>query len=203
VVAPPSLTRLPWWSLGLVTVALLAQGFDGAAAVLVYDREGIAAGEMWRLLTGHLVHFSAAHLVNNLAVLVPAVWLLESRYTDAGLLLVAAATTVGIAMFTGAPEIQEFGGASGISLAVLTYASLRGLRENRRWSLVCAVLLAIVCAKLTAESLWSWRLLDWEADGRFVPVPLSHTVGAATGAALYVWRVAGEQLFDFKLSRYD
>jgi len=203
VVAPPALTRIPWWSLGLAAVAVLAQGSDGDADLLVYDREGLAAGELWRLLTGHLVHFSTAHLVNNLAVLVPAVWLVETRYKDAGLLLLAAASAVGIAVFVGAPEIQRFGGASGISLAVLTYACLRGLNENRRWRLVCAVLLAIVCAKLTAEFFWSWRLLDWETNGNFVPVPLSHLVGTATGAAVYVWRVAGEPAFDFKLSRYD
>jgi rhomboid family GlyGly-CTERM serine protease len=203
VVAPPALTRIPWWSLGLVAVALLAQGFDGAADLLVYDRKGLAAGELWRLLTGHLVHFSAAHLVNNLLVVVPAVWLVETRYRkDTGPLLLAAASAVGIAVFVGATEIQQFGGASGISLAVLTYACMRGLHENRRWRMVCGILLAVVCAKLTAEFFWSWGLLDWQANGNFVPVPLSHLVGTATGAALYVWRVASEQVFDFKCGRY-
>ena len=193
MVSPPALTRIPWWSLGLTAVALLIHRFDGAGGLLVYDREGIAAGELWRLLTGHLVHFSAAHLVNNLLVLVPALWLVETRYKDAGLLLLVAASTVGIAVFAGAPELQTFGGASGISLAFLTYACLRGIHENRRWRVVCGVLLAIVCAKLAAEVFWSWGLLDWEANGNFVPVTLSHLVGTATGVALYVWRAAGER----------
>jgi rhomboid family GlyGly-CTERM serine protease len=198
------MTRMPWWSLGLVAVALIAQEFDGAADLLVYDREGLAQGELWRLLTGHFVHFSAAHLVNNLVVLVPAVWLVETRYTeDAGLLLLAAASAVGIAVFAGAPEIRQFGGASGISLAVLAYACLRGLHENRRWRLVCGVLLAIVCVKLAAEVFWSWGLLDWKTNGRFVPVTLSHLVGTATGAALYVWRVARERAIDFKCGGYS
>lgn len=194
MVSPPALTRISWWSLGLAAVALLIHRFDGAGSLLVYDREAIAAGELWRLLTGHLVHFSAAHLVNNLVVLVPALWLVETRYTkDAGLLLLVAASAVGIAVFAGAPELQTFGGASGISLAVLTYACLRGIHENRRWRLVCWVLLAIVCAKLAAEIFWRWGLLDWEANGDFVPVPLSHLVGTATGVALYLWRAAGER----------
>ena len=194
MVAPPALMRIPWLSLGLVAVALFAQGFDGAADLLVYDRKGLVAGELWRVLTGHLVHFSAAHLVNNLVVLVPALWLVETRYAkDAGPLLFAAASAVGIAVFVGAPEIQRFGGASGISLATLTYACLRGLNENRRWRLVCTVLLVIVCTKLITEFFWSWSLLDWEVNGNFVPVPLSHLVGTATGAALYVGRLAGDR----------
>ena len=203
MVAPPVLTRMPLWSLGLVAVALLTHRFDGAADLFVYDREGIAAGELWRLLTGHLVHFSTAHLVNNLVVLVPALWLVETRYVkDAGLLLLVAASTVGIAVFAGAPELQTFGGASGISLAFLTYACLRGIHENRRWRMVCGVLLSIVCAKLAAEIFWGWGLLNWEANG-FVPVALSHFVGTATGIALYVWRVAGERIFHFKCSRFS
>ncbi|MGH8694062.1 MAG: rhomboid family intramembrane serine protease, partial [Burkholderiales bacterium] len=130
--------------------------------------------------------------------------LVETRYTkDAGLLLLAAASAVGIAVFAGTPEIQRFGGASGISLAFLVYACLRGLHENRRWRLVCGVLLAIVCAKLAAEFFWSWRLLDWETNGNFVPVTASHLAGAAAGAALYVWRVAGTRAFDFKGNRYS
>lgn len=204
MVAPPAVTRIPWWSLGLAAVALLAQWFDGAADLLVYDREGLAGGELWRLLTGHLVHFSAAHLVNNLVVLVPDVWLVETRYTkDAGPLLLAAASAVAIAVFAGAPEIRQFGGASGISLAFLVYACLRGLHENRRWRLVCAALLAIVCAKLAAEFFWSWGLLDWETNGNFMPVRLSHLVGTATGAALYLWRVAGKRAFCFQCSKYS
>ncbi len=204
MVAPPALTSIPRWTLGLVAVALIAQGFDGAADLLVYDREGLAGGELWRLLTGHLVHFSVVHLVNNLVVLVPAVWLVETRYAkDAGLLLLAAAAAVGIAVFAGAPEIQQFGGASGISLAVLTYACLRGLHEKRRWRLVCAVLLGIVCAKLAAEFFLSWGLLDWETSGNFVPVTLSHLVGTTTGAALYVWRIARGRPIDFKSRRYS
>ena len=201
MVAPPALTRIPWWLLGLVAVALVTQWFDAAADLLVYDREGLAGGELWRLLTGHLVHFSAAHLVNNLVVLVPAVWLVETRYTkDTGLLMLAAASAVGIAVFAGTPEIQRFGGASGISLAFLVYACLRGLHENRRWRLVCGVLLAIVCVKLAAEFFWSWGLLDWETNGNFVPVTLSHLVGTATGAVLYVWHVAGKRAFGNRYS---
>ncbi|MGQ0577798.1 MAG: rhombosortase [Betaproteobacteria bacterium] len=187
-----------------MAVALLAQWYDGAADLLVYDREGLARGELWRLLTGHLVHFSAAHVINNLVVLIPAVWLVETRYTeDTGLLLLAAALAVGIAVHAGTPEILRFGGASAISLAFLVYSCLRGLHEGRRWSLVCGVLLAMVCAKLAAEFFWNWSPLNWEINGKFVPVTLSHLVGAATGAALYVWRVAGARSLDFEYSEYS
>lgn len=191
VVAPPVLARMPWWTLGLVSAALIAQWFPGAADLLVYDRAALIGGELWRIVTGHLVHFSAAHLLNNLAVLVPAVWLVETRYRrDAGLLFLGAASAIGIALLAGEPRILQFGGASGISLAFLVYACLRGLHEDTRWRTVCMVLLAIIGAKFAAEFA-GWHLRDWQANEGFVPVMLSHVVGAATGGAVYLWRVFG------------
>lgn len=191
MVAPPVIARLPWWTLGLVSVALMAQWSPGVGDLLVYDRAGVIGGEWWRIVTGHLVHFSAAHLLNNLAVLVPAVWLVETRYRrDMGLLLLAAASAIGIALFVGEPGILQFGGASGISLAFLVYACLRGLHEGHRWRTVCLVLLAIVGAKFAAEFA-GWHFRDWQANEGFVPVMLSHVVGAATGGAVYLWRVFG------------
>lgn len=191
MVAPPVLARMPWRALGLVSSALIAQWSPDAAELLVYDRAGVAGGELWRIITGHLVHFSDAHLLNNLAVLVPAVWLVETRYRgDAGLLFVGAASVIGIALLVGEPRLLRFGGASGISLAFLVYACLRGLHEDHRWRTVCMVLLAIVGAKFAAESA-GWHFRDWQASEGFVPVMLSHFVGAATGGAVYLWHVFG------------
>lgn len=191
MVVAPVLARIPWWTLGLVSAALAALLLPGAADVLVYDRAGVIGGELWRIFTGHLVHFSAAHLINNLAVLVPAVWLVETRYRgDAGLLFLAAASAIGFALLAGEPGIVQFGGASGISLAFLIYTCLRGLREDQRWRAVCMVLLVIVGAKFAAESA-GWHFRDWQANEGFVPVMLSHVVGAAAGGAVYLWRILG------------
>ena len=46
---------------------VLELGGDPAREVLAYTREGVAAGELWRLLTGHLVHLGWTHMWLNLA----------------------------------------------------------------------------------------------------------------------------------------
>jgi len=188
VVEPPLLARMPWRTLGLLSAVLLAQYLPGAADLLVYDRNAIAEGEWWRLVTGNFVHFSGAHLFNNLIVLVPAAWLVEARYRrDAGLMALAAASAIGPALLIGEPQILQYSGASGISLAFLVYAGLRGLREDGSWRMVCMVLLVAIAAKIAAEGA-GWHFRDWQADEGFVPVMLSHIVGAATGAAIYLLR---------------
>lgn len=188
MVAPPRLIAMPWISAGLVAAMLAAQWLPGAAELLSYDREAVARGELWRIVTGHLVHYSWGHLTNSLLALLPAAWLIESRRrSDLLFLTLSAALTVGMALLLGEPDIAEYRGASAIGLALLMYAASGGLHGDPRWRLVCRVLLAAVIAKLSAETA-GWQLRDWQADAGFVPVASSHAVGAATGFAVHLWR---------------
>ena len=52
--------------LGVTAIALTAVGTP-TFAWLAYRRAAIAQGQIWRLVTGHLVHVGAAHLAWNLA----------------------------------------------------------------------------------------------------------------------------------------
>lgn len=187
----PSVKVVPWRTFALAAGALVAYAWPGGAEILIYDRAALAHGEAWRLLSGHLVHYSAGHLLANLALVAPVALLVELRYRrDFVWLLLATALAIGCALFLQRPEIVEYAGLSGVALAFLVYACLRGLHEQRRWRIVCAAVLAVVCAKLWAESVWGWSVRDWRGTDAFVSVALSHLLGAATGAALYCVRVA-------------
>jgi rhomboid family GlyGly-CTERM serine protease len=197
VVAAQMLKRAPWWTIGLVTAAVAALVIPGVKDVLIYDRGALAHGEWWRLLTAHVVHFSGAHLFNNLLVFALAAYLVETRYRDDfARILGAAAAVIGIALVLFEPGVHRFAGASGLSIALLTYAMLRGLQEERRWRTVCAVVLSILAAKLIAECLLGWQLTDWEPSAGFVTVPLSHAAGAGAGLGVwlrFIWRRAGRR----------
>jgi membrane associated rhomboid family serine protease len=52
----------PVASLFFGTLAVAVYLSPAATAVLEYDRAAVAAGEIWRLLTGHLTHWSFDHL---------------------------------------------------------------------------------------------------------------------------------------------
>lgn len=188
MVAPPRLIAMPWITACLVAAAIAAQWLPGAADLFFYDRGAVARGELWRIVTGHFVHYSWAHLGNSLLALSPAAWLIESRRRwDVLPIAVSACLAIGLMLLLGEPHIAEYRGASGIGLAFLVYAGLCGLHENRRWRGVCVVLLAAVMVKLLAEAA-GWQLRNWQADEGFVPVLSSHVVGAAVGAAAYLSR---------------
>lgn len=186
MVVAQTLRYAPWWTSALVTGTLAALVIPGVAEYLIYDRGALARGELWRLLTAHMVHYSGTHLFTNLLVLVPAALLVEMRYRE-GLLktLAVSAVAIGAGLFLFQVEIYRYAGASGISLALLTYAALRGLETNTRWRTVCAIVLAIVAIKLVAETFVGWQVADWEQDAGFVIVPFSHATGA--GTALGIW----------------
>jgi rhomboid family GlyGly-CTERM serine protease len=195
VVASKSLAPGLWLTLALVSGALAAHWVPTAADALIYDRQAVAAGELWRLLTAHWVHFSDAHLLSNLAVLAVTGWLIEAQGRgDAVRLFAVAGFSIGIALFVAQPELRIFGGASGVAYAFVTYLGLRGLRDAGRWRRLCAALLAVAGAKLLAEQVWGWSLVARDPDAAFVAVPLSHAAGIAAGTGLWLWKLVAVQL---------
>lgn len=180
-----ALTRIPVWTAAALALAFAVYALDGAADALVYDRRAIASVELWRLLTGHWVHFSTTHLLYNALGLAVVGGLLEWRRERLypALLLVTPAA-IGIALFSLEPELARYGGLSGVVWAAAVYLALRGFGEGGRWRWVCGVFLIGLLGKLVLEIATGTTLL---AQGALAPVPLGHAAGACVGAA-FAWR---------------
>ncbi|HEX5011097.1 MAG TPA: rhomboid family intramembrane serine protease [Planctomycetota bacterium] len=138
-------------------------------------------GQVWRLLTAHLVHPSARLAAVDLLGLLAGGVLLESRSrARLALLLLGAALVVGVAIQLDT-RVQSYSGASGLTAALLAAAALRAVLDWRGWprALAASVLL-LVLAKLGADAAGvSW----WGgAPGPGLRVStLAHIAGAATG----------------------
>ncbi len=179
------LKQLPWCSIGLATGCISVMLMPSLAEWLIYDRTAIARGELWRILTGHAVHYSVPHLINNMLILMPAAILTEARSRkDLLLVLGYSAVAIGLAVMLLEPGILRYAGASGVALALLTYVAVGGMWGKGRWRTVCILILAVVAAKLAAESLLGWQWIDWEREAGFVPIKLAHLTGAASGFLL-------------------
>ncbi|AOS43844.1 Rhomboid family protein [Lacunisphaera limnophila] len=122
--------------------------------LVLLDRSAVAAGEVWRLWTGHWVHFSASHLGWNLAVLLAAgTWLERQR---PGLLLrhtVIAAPLIGLAVLIGEPALQAYGGLSGLATSVVVLLGLHQLRSGGASRWLWTGLLALVAVKTTGDAI--------------------------------------------------
>lgn len=195
--APQKLTMVPWFTVAYAAGAMAVFALPGAEAMLEYDRSGLARGELWRLFTAHLVHYSGSHLLSNLGVLLPGLWLLEAR-DRRGLpaLLAATVLAVGAELWIVDPGIERYAGGSSLAFGLLMLVGLRGLSRGGRWRSVCAVLLGIVVVKLAAECLFGWRVTDWQRHAGFVTVPFSHAAGAVAGLVAWWWRERSTRLSD-------
>jgi len=185
-----SLNRAPSarWTVLLLAPALVAYLFPGAAAAMVYDRSAILGGELWRLITGHWVHFSASHLVYDGLVVGVTGWLIESRgYRYFALLCLLSALTISLAMWVLLPDMAVYGGLSGIAMASTVYLALHGWREGGPERGLWLAILVLCVGKLAMDAMLGHFALVHIEDNRVVPVPLSHLAGATTGLLLYLW----------------
>lgn len=123
--------RFPFTT-SMLAMTCLAVGFTSLAPQLAYDRQGIMAGEVWRLWTGHLVHFSAQQLLLDVSMLIVVGWLVErewgARFTAGIMLLGMPAISIGL--FLSSPHLLHYRGASGVVM-LLALAAATAIWSSR------------------------------------------------------------------------
>jgi rhomboid family GlyGly-CTERM serine protease len=168
----------------LAVAAGLATGVPALRQVMVFDREAILAGEWWRLLTCQLVHFSVSHLVCNLAVL-GVFGIITHRRGYPGFILICGTSFLVIALpvLLLQPQVQYFGGLSGLATAAVIFVALHGLAGPDRS--LCRVALLAAAAKVAWEWTTGASLFASFPDRTIIPSPLSHLTGALIATAFY------------------
>lgn len=160
-------------------LAVLEAGGDPVRHALRYEREGLAAGELWRALTAHLVHLGPRHLVPNLAGLA-LLWFLyarDARPREWLAVALVAAVAVSAGLWLGAPEVGWYVGASGVLHGLWAAAALANVRRRPLEAGVAGLLLA---GKLALEA---WRGPAAAPFGGALPVvEVAHLYGAVGGA---------------------
>lgn len=180
--------QVPIVTLLVVAAGIGAYVIPGLASQMVYDRAAILSGEVWRLLTGNWVHFSASHLLYDLLALGIAGWIIERRgYPHFGLLCVLAAVGISTVLLAVSPEVQSYGGLSGVATGAIIYLGLHGLKEPAPWRWICVAALVLIAGKVLQESITGRFIIGAAGSVPFVPLPLSHIVGGLTAAFLFWW----------------
>ena len=167
-----------------VVIAIVAAVFElGGKPVrelLAFDRTGIAAGEAWRLLSGHFVHLGISHLALNLVGLALVWYLVGRHFTTVRWLFVAILSIV--AMDAGFwwlnPELDWYVGLSGLLHGLLAAGLIVAVRERDREGLVIAL---FVIGKLAWEQ-WGGPLPGSEATAGGAVIVDAHLYGAIGGA---------------------
>ena len=179
--------RTPCASLFLAASAALVFSWPGMASLLQYDRAAIAAGEVWRLVSGHWTHYSLDHFVWDSLAFVALGIACERKSRPRFLVcLVASALMISLAVWLLLPEMQVYRGLSGIDSALFTFLAAVMWNDGRRreqpgpqaiaTACVIAFLLKVAVELMTGNPVFV-RGMGLDAVG----VPLAHIVGAGCG----------------------
>jgi rhomboid family GlyGly-CTERM serine protease len=190
---PRTLPKLAWLVpavLALAALGLLLAG-DAGREALRFDRSGIAAGEFWRLLSGHLVHLGSSHTLLNLAGLV-LVWFLVGRAfsrTQWLWIIAGSVAAIDLGLWLGAPSLQWYVGLSGLLHGMLAAGIVAGLAAR---SGEAAILAVVVAGKLAWEQ-FAGPLPGSEATSGGAVIVDAHLYGVIGGAlvAAVLIRVRG------------
>jgi rhomboid family GlyGly-CTERM serine protease len=180
-----SLTHVRWhrWSVP-VSIALLclalSLGGDAARDWARYDRTALEAGQVWRLLTAHLVHLGWGHLWPNLLALLLIGGLVEEflKPLEWVAASVVAALAIDAGLYVFDPGVPWYVGLSGVLHGLVACGAVMMLRA--RQFRIGAVLALGVAAKLAWEqSQGPIPLTEASAGGPVIVA--AHLYGALSG----------------------
>jgi rhomboid family GlyGly-CTERM serine protease len=178
--------RPPWYTLAGLAATWFAWSMPHAAEWLVYDRQAILKGELWRLLTGHLVHFSTSHLLYNLAAFALAGWLLESRtHAPRPIMFLTTPLVISTAMLGFDPFMTHYGGLSGLVTALWVYLALDYARRPGISRFLSATTLTLFLGKTAWEYLYAAPLFAQPDTESFQVATLSHLTGAGWACLVF------------------
>jgi rhomboid family GlyGly-CTERM serine protease len=181
----PGLGRWLLPIIALFVAVLLLLGGETTRQWLRFDREGIRAGEVWRLLTGHFVHLGWPHFALNAAGLA-LVWTLVGDVFGRSqwvLISVACILTMDIGLWVFDPALMWYVGLSGLLHGILAAALVKKLRKPDKETLALTVLLL---GKLAWEQLVG-PLPGSEGTAGGAVVVDSHLFGTLGGILAAIW----------------
>jgi rhomboid family GlyGly-CTERM serine protease len=177
----PFLRRLPWITATLA--ALFAAAWFLPAEMLEYDRTRVAAGEVWRLLTGQLVHWTPRMAAFDVGMLLGlGVWLEvrgDRRLTAVALALGGGLTTLSIHLLS---TVSVYRGSSGMASALFVLAAVRVAdATDPRSSILAIAAVALFLSKAAFESLAGQTLFAGPLPPGVHVIPLVHLLGGLGG----------------------
>lgn len=178
------LWRVP---MGLAVLLALLQA-AGLRQALEYRRGAVLQGQIWRLLTGNLVHLGWVHLARDTAGLF-LIWGLVAQSLDRHSrlwVLGMSGLAVGLGLLVFSPTIEWYVGISGVLFGLFCAGVLSQLRDRPVYA--CTLLFGM--AAVIAWTLYAGALpAETRGLGGRV-VPQAHLYGALGGAAFISARAA-------------
>ena len=173
-----------------VVLAVLGFAHQWVNPWLAFDRAAIESGQVWRIVTCHLVHLNDWHLLLNLSGLLLCGYFFDDLLDRARFWswLFFCGLTTGLALFIVDAQLENYVGLSGVLHGLLILCLLLGWRGN---PVLHSVVLAVIVGRMVTEQLPGYDvdyLKSW-IDGRVYVN--AHLYGAISGVMLWILIAGG------------
>ena len=151
--------------------------------LLEFNRELIAAGEYWRVVTGHISHSNFYHLsLNGLGILL--IWALHGEYYNTkqyALSISLLSLYCGASLYIFYPEISVYNGLSGVLHGLIVVGALIDCQKKMRtgYLLFVGIWLKIAWEQYTGPDESLGQLIDARVGIE------AHLIGAISGIFVY------------------
>jgi len=174
----------PWLTVLTVSVLCGVLQWADAADIMEYQRQFIAQGQWWRLLTGNLIHTNHWHLLMNLAGFWVVVFIHRVHYGNRHLawLLLTLCITEGLGLWFAFPTLSAYVGLSGVLHGLFAYGALSDIKIGWRSGYL---LLVGVMAKVTWEQTMGANAEVTQLIGARVAIE-AHLVGLLSGIGIFL-----------------
>jgi rhomboid family GlyGly-CTERM serine protease len=170
----------------IVTALLLSLAGDMAQVALQFDRSLIQHGQLWRLLTGHIVHGNLHHAVLNVlgTALMAALFSRTYQFISWLVIVFASAIAIDVGLWIWMPRLEWYVGLSGVLHGVLAAGAVAWWKTEDR---MLAMLLTL---KMIGKLTWEQTQGALPLSGELPVVVNAHlygTIGGLIGAGI-CWR---------------
>ncbi|MEN8304544.1 MAG: rhombosortase [Campylobacterota bacterium] len=179
--------RIPVWTISIVVLSIVSFISSELSSLFIYDRVAILGGELWRLFTSHLVHFSYFHFLYNIIAFGVLGWVIEQQdYPYFGSLLLLMAFIIGVALLVMKPDMLFYGGLSGLAHGAFFYLALHGLYHSLYWRRISLLAIGIISMKVTIEWYQEIFVVNADAEQEYITMHLSHIIGVAVAVMFFL-----------------
>ena len=187
--------------IGLFAAELPSSAFLAIDQNLAYQYDAIAHGQVWRLMSGNLLHTNIWHLLMNLAGFWVIIFLYDIHFKrnpgNLMLLFVSLCLLEGIGLYLFYPNLKAYVGLSGLLHGLFVFGAIMDIRKGYRsgYLLFIGVILKVAYEQYFGASDSITHLINARVATE------SHLVGLVSGIICAIfWSMVVKRLKYNKLS---
>ncbi len=174
------------FTMAAAAFAAAAYSLPSLTDALVYERQAVLNGEIWRIFTAPFVHFSPGHFLWDTVVFTAAgIAVSYEGFPLFKTVCFLAASIPGLIYVLFVPELEYYGGLSGMATGAVIYYCLCTVFMTRRKKTVWVLILALTIIKIAIEAGLDNPIFADANAAEFRVLSSAHIAGY--GAALAVF----------------